>query len=213
MHARPTRWTRPLLAITVALIAIAACDPASGPIVGGPGGRGIVTEVIVTPSGQTVQAGSTLQFSAQTVLADGDTTIGSVTWSATGGSINTVGLFTAGQAAGTFRVIGRASNGLADTAAVSVAVPSTNPTLIGVTVTPATATVAAGGTVQFAATGRLSNGSTQPVNVTWAATGGVVSGSGLFTAGALIGIFQVIATGPSGFADTASVTVTAVGGQ
>lgn len=214
MHARPTRWTRPLLAIALLAGAFAAaCESPSGTIVGGPGGRRNVTEVIVTPAGQSVQAGATLQFLARTVLADGDTTNGAVTWSATGGTISTGGLFTAGQTAGSFRVIGRASNGVADTAAVTVTVPGNNPTLVGVTVTPATATVAAGGTVQFAAAGRLSNGATQPVNVTWTATGGVVSGSGLYTAGALIGNFQVIATGPSGFADTSAVTVTAVGGQ
>ncbi|HEX6372311.1 MAG TPA: hypothetical protein VF006_25555 [Longimicrobium sp.] len=212
MHGRPHRWTGAFAAAAAFLAALAAaCDTPSGTIVGGPNRRN-VQEVLVTPQGVTVQAGATLQFQARTVMTDGDTTAGSVTWSATGGGISTGGLFTAGQTAGVFRVVARAQNGVADTAGVNVAVPSTNPTLIGVVITPATATVAAGGNVQFNAAGRLSNGASQAVSVTWTATGGVVSGTGLYTAGAVTGTFQVFATGPGGLADTATVTVTAIGG-
>jgi hypothetical protein len=79
-------------------------------------------------------------------------------------------------------------------------------------VTPATATVAAGGAVQFSAAGRLSNGATQVVSVAWTAVGGVISASGLYTAGPVVGTFQVIATGPNTLADTAAVTITTTGG-
>lgn len=212
MHPRPHPWTGAATAAAVLLLAlVVACDSPSGPFVGGPNRRA-VQEVIVTPNGQTVQAGATLQFQARTVLTDGDTTTGTVTWSATGGGITTGGLFTAGQTAGIFRVVARAQNGVADTATVNVAVPSNNPTLIAVVLTPATASVPAGGAVQFSAVGRLSNGADQTVSITWTATGGVVSGTGLYTAGAVTGAFQVFATGPGGRADTAAVTITGPGG-
>lgn len=212
MQRRRGGWRGAFAASAFLLALAAACDSPSGPFVGGPN-RQAVREVLVTPEGQTVQAGATLQFQSRTVMNDGDTANAPVTWSATGGAITTGGLFTAGQTAGVFRVIARAQNGVADTVGVNVAVPSTNPTLVAVVVTPATASVAAGGSVQFSASGRLSNGATQPVDVTWQATGGGVSGTGLYTAGVVIGPWIVIATGPGGLADTAAVTITGAGGQ
>jgi hypothetical protein len=210
IDGRPRRWMRAVSAAACLALA-AACDSPSGTFVSRPDPRP-VQEVIVTPDGQTVQAGATLQFQARTVLTDGDTTTGSVSWSATGGSINSGGRFTAGGTAGVFRVVARAVNGVADTAAVNVAVPSTNPTLIAVVVTPASATVAGGGTAQFSAVGRMANGATQAVAVTWTANGGLISGTGLYTAGALPGTYQVIATGPGALADTSAVTITGPGG-
>ena len=212
MHQRPHHSAGALAAAAFLAALAVACDTPSGPFVGGPNRR-VVREVLVTPEGQTVQAGASLQFQARTVLTDGDTTTDAVTWSATGGAITAGGLFTAGQTPGAFRVVARAQNGVADTAAVNVAVPSPNPTLVAVVVTPATATVAAGGAVQFSAAGRLSNGTNQTVGITWSATGGVVSGTGLYTAGPTLGGWEVIATGPGGLADTAAVTITGAGGN
>lgn len=212
MQRRRGGWTGAFAASAFLLALASACDSPSGPFVSGPGGQ-VVRQVLVTPEGQTVQTGGTLQFQSRTVMSDGDTTNASVTWSATGGIITTGGLFTAGQTAGVFRVIARAQNGVADTVGVNVGVPSTNPTLVAVVVSPATASVAAGGAVQFSAAGRLSNGGTQPVDVSWRATGGGISGTGLYTAGVVIGPWIVIATGPGGLADTASVNITGAGGQ
>ena len=193
-----------------ALVLAAACDSPSGSFVGRGGGV-TVDSVRVTPDGRTVQAGATLQFQATGITSAGATTAVTVTWNATGGTITSGGLFTAGQTAGAFRVVGRAPGGAADTVGVTVAVPSPNPTLVAVVVTPETASVAAGGTVQFAATGRLSNGASQTVPITWTSTGGTVSGTGNYTAGALPGTFRVIATGPGGLADSAAVTITGPG--
>jgi hypothetical protein len=212
MHQRPHRGTEGATAAALLLLALAAaCDTPSGPFVNGPNGRA-VQEVIVTPAGATVQAGATLQFQARTVLTDGDTTSGSVTWSATGGGITTGGLFTAGQTTGVFRVAARAQNGVADTVTVNVAEPTNNPALVAVVLTPAAATVAAGGTTQFSAVGRLSNGANQTVGITWTATGGSIGGTGIYTAGAVTGSYQVFATGPGGLADTSAVTITGPGG-
>ncbi len=55
-----------------------------------------------------------------------------------------------------------------------------------------------GDTQQFSAVGRMSDGSTAGVSVTWSATGGTMSGAGLYTAGSTAGTFRVIATQQGG---------------
>jgi hypothetical protein len=47
----------------------------------------------------------------------------------------------------------------------------------------------------------------------WSATGGTIDPNGMYTAGSEPGVYKVIATGPSGLADTATVTIVApIGG-
>ena len=71
------------------------------------------------------------------VWSDGGTTAPAVTYSATGGTITSGGLYTAGSTAGTFRVIATQQGGtLADTAAVTITAPP--PTLTQVILTPST---------------------------------------------------------------------------
>lgn len=200
-----------MAAAVLATLAL-GCDDATGIFVGGGGGNQTLTEVVITPDGRSVQAGSTAQFQADGVTSTGDTAAINVTWSATGGTITSGGLYTAGQTGGAFRVVARAANGMADTVGVVITIPTTNPTLVAVVVTPSSATVAGGNTAQFNVTGLLSNGGTLPVAVTWTSTGGVISGTGLYTAGALPGNYRVIATGPGALADTSAVTITGAGG-
>ena len=85
------------------------------------------------------------------------------------------------------------------------------PTLTQVVLTPATASLQTGATQQFSASGRLSDGSTSAVTVTYGATGGTITAGGLYTAGTTAGSFRVIATQQGGpLADTSAVTVTAL---
>ena len=72
-------------------------------------------------------------------------------------------------------------------------------------------TLAPGGSQQFSVVGIMSDGSTTSPAINWTATGGTVSGGGLYTAGSSGGSYQVTATEPtSGLSATATVTVTAV---
>jgi hypothetical protein len=169
-----------------------------------------MTAVTLTPQTVALVSGSTRQFAAIGTMSDSSTTPITVTWSATGGTISSTGLYTAGSTSGTFRVIGTQPGGTAaDTSAVTIS-PAT-PTLTAVVVNPSSATLEAGGTQQFAASGRMSDGSTTAIVASFTTTGGTVSGSGLYTAGATAGTFRVIATQQGGtLADTANVTVTAV---
>jgi hypothetical protein len=75
--------------------------------------------------------------------------------------------------------------------------------------TPASTSLTTGTTKQFAAYGRMSNGDSVAVAVTFSATGGSITNSGLYTAGLVGGSYRVIAAAASGPADTAAVTLTA----
>jgi hypothetical protein len=122
------------------------------------------------------------------------------------------GLYTAGATAGAFRVIAvRQGDTKADTSSVTIT-SAPAPTLTAVEVTPASVAVVAGGTQQFSAIGRMSDGSTSAVSVTYSATGGTIAAGGLYTAGTTAGAYRVIAVQQGGTkADTSAVTVTAAG--
>ena len=79
-------------------------------------------------------------------------------------------------------------------------------TTVSISLTPATSSVVAGGTVQFTA---AVSGSSNTA-VTWSVTGGSISPSGLFTAPSTAGTYTVKATSAadSTKSATASVTVT-----
>lgn len=170
-----------------------------------------VSAIVVTPgTTTTVNRNETQQYSASATLSNGTTQPNAaVSWTATGGTISTSGLYRAGTTAGNYRVVAAASNGRADTSLVTI--PSTTSTISSITVAPATATVAPAAAQQFTASAKLSNGSTQSnPAVTWTATGGTVTSAGRFTAGSSAGSFRVIASSSNGKADTSAVTVTVV---
>jgi hypothetical protein len=182
-----------------------------------------VARLVVAPETVTVQPGGTRTFSAKGYRPSGRSAVIGVTWSATGGEIDGGGRYTAGETGGTYEVIATNTAGtLADTALVTIPeaasvpppvpappapAPPAEPRLERVVVAPATVAVSVSATRQFLAYGRSSSGDSVTVPVAFRATGGTISSSGLFTAGASQGTFRVIATS-SGMADTAVVTVT-----
>lgn len=179
----------------------------------------VLVSCAVTPATVNLTSGQTQQYSVTGQRSDGTTTAVSVNWSATGGTISTSGLYTAGTVAGTYRILATVATATTiacgGDAVVSAPLPPpppppTTPTLAAVVVSPATATVSTAATQQFTANGRLSDGSNSSVAVTWSTNGGSVSTSGLYTAPSAAGSFRVIAVnGASGLADTSTVTVTA----
>jgi hypothetical protein len=168
-----------------------------------------LVRLAVTPDPVAVDPGVTHTFTATGYLADGSSTALGVTWTATGGDIDPAGTYLAGSAAGSYRVIATNTAGtLADTAAVTINAPTAEaPTLAGVIVFPASASLTLGGAKQFRAYGRDSAGDSVSVPVTFNATGGTVTSDGLYTAGQTGGTYRVIATS-GGLADTAVVTLT-----
>ncbi|MEO8031791.1 MAG: hypothetical protein ABI765_13150, partial [Gemmatimonadota bacterium] len=80
-----------------------------------------LSSLILSPGSASVTAGTTRQFSAAALWSDGGTTLPTLAWSSTGGSVSSSGMFTAGTTAGSFRVIASALAGLiTDTATVTV---------------------------------------------------------------------------------------------
>ncbi|HET7239883.1 MAG TPA: hypothetical protein VFI77_01920, partial [Gemmatimonadales bacterium] len=163
-----------------------------------------IQAVVLTPALDTVGPGGTATFAASGRLPNGSSAPVDVTYSASGGTISAAGLYQAGSQTGRYRVIATDDAlGLADTAVVVIAAP----TLSQLTLTPASTSLLAGGTQQFAVTGLLSDGTTATVSAAFTAQGGTIDGSGLYTAGGTAGNYRVIATA-GGLADTATVTIT-----
>ena len=167
------------------------------------------TAVVLTPALDTLAPQATVTFAAIGKLSDGSSAPVDVTYSASGGTISAAGVYKAGSQAGRYRVVASADAlGLADTAVVVIAAP----TLSRLTLTPASASLLAGGKQQFAVAGLLSDGTSAPVSATYTAQGGTIDGSGLYTAGGTAGTYRVIATA-GGLADTATVTISVPSGN
>jgi len=170
-----------------------------------------LTGFTVSPTtGTALAPGQTRQFSTQQLWSDGQTRNFGVTYTATGGSISSSGLFTAGSVAGSFMVIANCLCGALDTAFVTVELPAQ---LTKITVSPKTVSLNAGATQQFGATANWSTGATTLPPITWSATGGSISTNGLYTAPTSAGTYRVIVAHSGGtLRDTATVTVTASSG-
>jgi hypothetical protein len=165
-----------------------------------------LTSLSISPSTASLAPGATQQFTASGTWSNGSTLAPVVTWSATGGSITSGGVYTAGTASGTYRVIGTHAAGRADTSLVTITPPA--PVLVSVTLSPASVSLSPAATRQFSVTGTWTGGGTGAPSVTYTATGGTITAGGLYTAGTTTGTFRVIAKHTGGtVADTSSVTI------
>jgi hypothetical protein len=164
-----------------------------------------VARVVILPPSAVVQTNAQLKFSAVGLTDAGDTVPVNVAYFTDGGTVDATGEFTAGSAPGDYMVIATLVNsGLADTADVSV---QATVVLTDVIVVPPSVSLAPGNTQSFVALGVLSTGDTVATSVTWTATGGTISSSGLYTAGSSPGTYQAIGTHQSGPADSAEIAI------
>jgi hypothetical protein len=154
-----------------------------------------VAAVSIAPGSASLATGGTQQFTA-TVTGSSNT---AVTWSATGGTISSSGLYTAPSAAGTYGVTATSVADSTKSASATVTVSA-----VAVSIAPGSASLPAGGTQQFTATVTGSSNTA----VTWSATGGTISTSGLYTAPATAGTYTVTATSKASTSASASATVT-----
>jgi len=140
-------------------------------------------------------ANSSQQFTAEGRDARGALFAITPTWSvvASGGTIDTTGLFTAGAVAGSYFNTVRATEGdVSGNASVNVTLPPLSPALKTITVTPAGPdTLPATTSRQFLAVGKDSAGRVVPFTPVWSviAGGGSINNAGLFTAGTVPGIY------------------------
>ena len=153
--------------------------------------------ISVWPSSTSLNGGTRQQFTAK-VSGAANT---AVRWSATGGSISSAGLYTAPATAGSYTVTATSVADTTESASATVAVSTT--TVVSVTISPTSASMLTGGTQQFSATVSGSNNTA----VTWSATGGTVSASGLFTAPSTAGTYTITATSTANTPSSDSSTV------
>jgi len=85
-----------------------------------------LARVVLRPASVSLTTGADTQFVAWGRDSNGDSVAISATFSATGGSITSAGLYTAGSSAGTYRVLA-AAGGLADTTLVTLTTPEVAP--------------------------------------------------------------------------------------
>ena len=153
-----------------------------------------LVSLTLSPTSATLQSGASQHFVAVGHLSDGslDSTP-AVAWSATGGSVTTGGVYTAGSTAGSYAVIAR-SGTVQVSAPITISASPAPPTLASLTLSPTSAALLTGASKQFAVVGHMSDGSvvSAPV-VTWTATGGTVTSGGVYTAGGVAGSYAVTA--------------------
>ncbi len=162
---------------------------------------GMISGITISPSSATLAPGATQSFA---VTAPQGVTLG---YQATGGTITDQGVYTAPPEAGTYVV--RAYN-LADEtqfslATVTVATGEADP-VAGLTISPTTATLAAGASQQFTVT------APQGVTVAYQVNGGTITDQGLYTAPPTAGTYYVGAYNIADQTQFAIATVTVTGG-
>src|SRR3989442_6962950 len=127
-----------------------------------------VVQVFTSPDSVILDPYQTRQFLAYGRTKAGDSVAVDVLWRTSGGAVSAGGLYTSDTVPGNYTVTATAA-----TAPVSGSSRVRNPcNLAQVLVTPASATVVAGGSLQFAAYGRKRGGDSVAARPTWASSGG-----------------------------------------
>ncbi len=189
-----------LLALASLLACTSSVDPA------GATAAASNVAVQVQPSSARVAPGGSVSFAAA-VTGTANT---AVTWSiqegAPGGSVNTSGLYTAPVTAGAYHVVATSQ---ADTTKSAAAAVTVTP-VVAVAVSPHTATVAAGGSITFAATVSGTTNTAVVWSVQEASGCGSVTQAGVYTAPGAAATCHVVATSSADGtkSDVATVTVT-----
>jgi hypothetical protein len=163
------------------------------------------TSMTISPAVAAAAPGAKIQFTAAIPGGSANT---AVTWTASIGSITSVGLFTAPAAGGTGTIVATsiANPSLSATATVTIAANSGQPSgVTSVTVSPATASSVASGTLQF---GAEVQGTSSNTSVTWKALQGTITSAGLYTAPAKAGTDMVTAISVTNVTKSASASVT-----
>ena len=206
-----------VVVVSLAVLATASVFACEMPLRVTDSGGGTVAQFLVSPKSTMIRTGQALDLMAVALTSTGDTAVVAVTWSVTSGAITDTstkggrhyGKYKSGPDTGKVKVIATGHpNNVADTATVTVTLPPVS----SLTVSPASATVLVGRTVQLAATLKDSAGNVLAGRtVTWTSSNtGVanVSGGGLVTA-VVAGAATITATS-EGQSGGASITVSTI---
>jgi hypothetical protein len=163
-----------------------ACGPGAAPVQNSTAPSNV--SIAISPPQTSLLTGGTLQFHAQVENATDQTVAWSVLEGASGGNINSDGLYTAPSSAGAFHVIATAQGQTAMSTITVTSVPQL-PAVVTVTLTPTTASVKPGDSVTFTA----SVGGNSDNAVLWSTDSGSVDATGVFVAPAQAGVAHVTA--------------------
>ena len=178
----------------------------------------VMTSLAISPATVTIAAGQTQQFTATGTFTDSTTqdVTASVTWTASDPSVTMSttkpGLATSTTALGSLVTITAAAAGVPSATASLTVGPAA---LLSIAIAPPNASVAAGTTQAFTATGTYSNNTTADLtsSVIWSATPGSPAGGATFTNNSALaatqGVVIITATPTSGPAGTTQLTITA----
>jgi hypothetical protein len=171
---------------------------------------GVIATITVVPNPVTLAVASKQQFIAVAKDAAGNIVQFVPTWSTLvgGGTIDSLGNFTAAGIPGTYtNTVQASNNGVKGFATVIVTVGP----LASIAITPNPDTLIVGAKQQFVAVGKDVSGNSIAVVTTWSivAGGGTVDGGGIFTAGPTPGTYASTVKATSGaLSATATVVVT-----
>ncbi len=171
----------------------ASAQGITGTSIGNVAAYGQLNSITVEPQNSELVVGKTQQFSATGYDIQGNQIPGlTFTWAVTNGvgAISSTGEYFSNQT-GSFTVSASAQ-GINGTATGNVAAYGQ---LNSITVEPQNIDLTVGQNQQFTATGYDEQNNTVPIAVTWSATGGTITQSGVYTAGTEVGDnFSVTAT-------------------
>jgi hypothetical protein len=170
-----------------------------------------VVDVVVFPQQVALTPDQTQLFIAYGHTSAGDSVPAAVSWSTSGGSVDSDGLYAAPSTPGDYLVVATHTerSWLLDTAWVEVSLEDVL-VVTTVEVTPASVTLRPGGTQQFEVVARDQFGIVTAGTFGWSATGGSITPEGSYVADSQEGDYQVVALEASGVADTAEVTIASV---
>src|SRR5450631_4881210 len=170
-----------------------------GVVIGCGGGSPLLSSPVTSPTISSVSVACNPSTVATSAAAQCTATVqgtgsysSAVTWTASGGSINSSGLFTAPVSAGSVTVTATSAQDTTKSGAAPVSLQASASTITSVAVSCNPATTNANGTSQCTAT--VQGTGSYSSSVTWTASGGSINSSGLFTAPASAGSVTVTAT-------------------
>ena len=172
---------------------------------------GVIATIVIVPNPVTLAVTAKQQFIAVAKDAAGNIVNFTPTWTivAGGGTIDSVGNFTAGPTPGTFtNTVQASNNAIKAFATVNVTIGP----LASITVTPNPDTLIVNAKQQFVAVGKDVSGNVVAFAPVWTVVngGGVIDGGGLFTANAIPATYLNTVKATSGaLSGTATVVVTA----
>lgn len=166
--------------------------------------------VSISPHAISLRAGQQQQFAAIVSGVNNP----AVTWTASGGTINSTGLYTTPSSAGTYTVMAEVATSrrkanspvvTSDSAVVTVTPPSPTPppTVTRVSVSPTAASLQTGAQQQFSAT----VSGTANTAVIWSASAGAITANGLYTAPGAPGTYTITAVSNADATKSASALV------